>query len=181
MELGVDLGSVGRVDLFVSVALASPSRKQSSGVVASFIYMSPRADEIDWEWTMGKNPTLATNNWFSGPMVTANNPQYGRDKLCTIPDDARWNFHEYTIEWTADHIIWYIDGRWCNQVNRADWNLGNGNYLYPEENPNIQCEFAWVGRWWSGIDGSRDSQTLFSFALFLLISRHLGRVGVYTD
>ncbi|KAI9013523.1 concanavalin A-like lectin/glucanase domain-containing protein [Hyaloraphidium curvatum] len=121
--------------------------RQGPGVVSAFITMAPNGDEIDFEWTMGKTPTGATNNWFR-----KGQPWYGRDTLCQIPGDARWAFHEYTIEWAEDHVAWYVDGRHCRTVRKWDWPLAGGDHLFPEEPPNIQ-----FGIWDGGFyDGTRD-------------------------
>jgi beta-glucanase (GH16 family) len=120
----------------------------SKGVVASFITMSPIGDEIDWEFiNMAKTPKLATNNWFR-----RGDPYYGKDKNCQIPEDAQFAFHSYSIEWKPDSIVWYVDGRWCNQINRVDWPQGNGDWLFPMEKPNVQ-----FGIWDGGFpEGTRD-------------------------
>ena len=97
------------------------------GIVSSFITMSKQKDEIDFEWLVGKDPNAVTVNWFADGQAI-----YGRDSVCYVPD-AKYNFHDYTIEWTGDHITWLIDGNACKTITRDQW-----PNMFPNENPNVQ-------------------------------------------
>lgn len=40
----------------------------------------------------------------------------------TFPErDAAEEFHVYTLEWTADQIKWYVDGKLCRTRNKDEW------------------------------------------------------------
>lgn len=93
---------------------------QSPGVVTSFITMSKGGDEIDFEWLAGKDGNSVSANWFARK---TGDPEYGRDTTCGV-NDVRYSFHDYTMEWTGDHITWFVDGGWCKTVNKADWGPG---------------------------------------------------------
>ncbi|KAJ3045604.1 hypothetical protein HK097_001182 [Rhizophlyctis rosea] len=77
-----------------------------AGVVTTFITMSDRHDEIDWEITGGDTRTAQSNVFYKGIQ------EFGvHGAVHNIPNGGSVaDFHDYTIEWRSDRIRWLIDG-----------------------------------------------------------------------
>ncbi|KAI8847358.1 concanavalin A-like lectin/glucanase domain-containing protein [Chytridium lagenaria] len=116
------------------------------GMITSFITMSDRGDEIDWE-IINTNPgTPATTNIFYKRIL-----QFGlRNREHPIPGDGKSDQeHEYTIDWNSERIQWYIDDTLIRTYTRAeslyDGELeGKGERFYPSTPSMIQFG-AWNG------------------------------------
>ncbi|KAG4030026.1 hypothetical protein MFRU_013g00500 [Monilinia fructicola] len=74
------------------------------GIVSSIVLESDDLDEVDWEW-IGGNNTHAETNYFGKGNTTA----YDRAIWYPTPADPRENFYNYTVDWTAERIEWWID------------------------------------------------------------------------
>ena len=75
-----------------------------TGIVSSVVLQSDALDEIDWEWLGGNNDQVQSNYFGKGQTATQNRGAFH-------PNPGNQNsFKTYTIDWTADQIVWQIDG-----------------------------------------------------------------------
>ncbi|KAJ3219145.1 hypothetical protein HDU67_002478 [Dinochytrium kinnereticum] len=116
------------------------------GMVTSFITMSDRGDEIDWEIINTNPETPATTNIFYKRIL-----QFGvRNKEFPLPSGKPDDFHDYVIDWTSERIQWFIDGELIRTYTRADSlsntdGEGKGEHFYPSTPSMIQ-----IGAWDAG-------------------------------
>ncbi|TGO64415.1 hypothetical protein BCON_0007g00650 [Botryotinia convoluta] len=85
------------------------------GVVSSIVLESEDLDEIDWEF-IGGNTTHAETNYFG----KGNTTSYDRAIWYPAPSDPTANFHNYTVDWTAERIQWWIDDSLVRTLAYAD-------------------------------------------------------------
>ena len=117
------------------------------GVVSSAVLQSDDLDEIDWEW-LGGDDTQVQSNYFGKGQTTT----YNRGAFHADPGnhDA---FHTYTIDWTAQQIVWQIDGTTVRVLTPA---TAESNQ-YPQTPMQIK-----VGAW-SGGDSANAPGTIGKF------------------
>ncbi|KAF7905645.1 uncharacterized protein EAF01_006166 [Botrytis porri] len=120
----------GRIETWVRASAGT-------GIVSSFILESDDLDEIDWEW-LGSNNAAAENNFFGkGNTTTYDRAQY---PAVATPIDT---FHNYTIDWTAESTVWYIDGVAVRTLLYNDaQTLGGKNY---PQTPMLVKMGSWIG------------------------------------
>ena len=75
------------------------------GAVSSLVLQSDDLDEVDFEW-LGADDQQVQSNYFG----KGNTDAYDRGANLTNPG-SQDGFHTYSIDWTADHITWSIDGQ----------------------------------------------------------------------
>ncbi|KAL0936294.1 extracellular cell wall glucanase crf1 allergen asp f9 [Colletotrichum truncatum] len=92
-----------------------------TGIVSSVVLESDDLDEVDWEWLGGKNAEVQTNYFGKG-----NTTSYDRGAFHTV-SDAQGTSHNYTIDWSKEAVVWYIDGTLVRTLNYADA-LGGQNF-----------------------------------------------------
>ncbi|KAJ1795044.1 putative glycosidase CRH2 [Coemansia sp. RSA 2399] len=99
----------------------------ANGVVSSFIFRSDvTGDEIDFEW-VGKAPTQVQTNYYYRDVLN-----YQLMIPYTMADTSA-DYHDYTFDWSADQIVWSVDGTVIRTLNRADtYNAANGTYAFPD-------------------------------------------------
>ncbi|KAK7513500.1 concanavalin A-like lectin/glucanase domain-containing protein [Phyllosticta citriasiana] len=115
------------------------------GIVSSVVLESDDLDEIDWEWLGGANQEVESNYFGKG-----NTTAY--DRAIYLPmDDTRDTFHNYTIHWTSDYILWIIDGSVVRTLNYADAVNGKN---FPQTPMRLK-----IGTW-AGGDSSNDAGTI---------------------
>ncbi|KAI9650121.1 hypothetical protein NHQ30_000134 [Ciborinia camelliae] len=120
----------GRIEVWAKASAGT-------GIVSSFILESDDLDEIDWEW-LGSNNTSVESNFFGkGNTTTYNRAEY---HAVTTPIDT---FHNYTIDWTSESTIWYIDGVKTRTLNYNDAITLNGQN-YPQT-PMLVKMGSWIG------------------------------------
>lgn len=129
----------GRVEM---VSKSSPG----TGIISSFVLLSQDLDEIDWEWFGGDNNNVQTN--FFGKGDTSS---YDRGATFPVqtPIDA---FHKYSIDWTAERIVWEIDDKPVRTVSYND-PLTKGGSIYPQTPMKIK-----IGNWIGCLD-AKNPQT----------------------
>ncbi|KAM3125789.1 hypothetical protein ACQ2H7_000955 [Candidozyma auris] len=88
----------GRVEVIMK---AAPGR----GIVSSFFMMSDDLDEIDIE-LLGADDTQFQSNYFS----KGNTTTYDRGEYHSTPGSPQDNFFNYTIVWTENECVWYLEG-----------------------------------------------------------------------
>ncbi|ESZ91370.1 hypothetical protein SBOR_8241 [Sclerotinia borealis F-4128] len=85
------------------------------GVVSSIVLESDDLDEVDWEF-IGGNDTHAETNYFG----KGNTTSYDRAIWYPTPADPTANFYNYTVDWTAERIEWWIDDSLVRTLAYAD-------------------------------------------------------------
>ena len=145
------------------------------GIVSSAILQSDDLDEIDFEWLGYDDNNVQTNYFGKGETTT-----YNRGATNPAPGN-QGGFHTYTIDWTADQIVWQVNGQTIRTLTPSS----TGGYPYPQTPMMIK-----VGSW-SGGDPSNPVGTVReSYALVvckrdcLLISGTewaTGTTGAYTN
>lgn len=89
----------GRVEVHMKAA-------NGTGIVSSFYLQSDDLDEIDIEF-LGGDDTQFQSNYFSKGDTTT----YDRGEYHTVLGDSpQTAFHNYTIDWTEEECVWYLDG-----------------------------------------------------------------------
>ncbi|KAJ3090296.1 hypothetical protein HDU96_003451, partial [Phlyctochytrium bullatum] len=89
----------------------------TKGIVTTFITMSDRGDEIDWELVNADPSQPAITNVFFKRIL-----EFGvRDKALGYANGGKIDdWHEYTIDWTSQRIQWSIDGQVLREYARKD-------------------------------------------------------------
>ncbi|PGH11253.1 hypothetical protein AJ79_04988 [Helicocarpus griseus UAMH5409] len=106
------------------------------GIVSSIVLQSEDLDEIDWEW-VGSDTTHVQTNYFGKGNRTLGDR--GRVHEMDAPMEK---FHNYTVDWTAERLQWWIDGQLLRTVT-YDEALGGKNY------PQTPCNVR-LGIWPAG-------------------------------
>jgi len=127
----------GHVDFVIKAA-------PGVGVVSSAVLQSDCLDEIDWEWLGGDDSQVQTNYFGKGLTTT-----YNRGAFHAAAGNHD-QFHTYSIDWTADQIVWQVDGVTVRVLTQADAAVGQ----YPQTPMMIK-----VGSW-SGGDPSNPVGTI---------------------
>lgn len=114
------------------------------GVVSTLVLQSDDLDEIDYEW-LGGDDTQVQSNYFSKGQTTT----YNRGAF--HPNAGNHDgFHKYTVDWTAQQVVWQIDGVTVRALTQAS----TGAQGYPQTPMQIK-----IGAW-SGGDPSNAPGTI---------------------
>ncbi|KAJ2762871.1 putative glycosidase CRH2 [Coemansia sp. BCRC 34490] len=118
------------------------------GVVSSFIFRSDvTGDEIDFEW-VGKSPSEVQTNYYYRNVLN-----YQQMVPYTLTDTSA-AFHDYSFEWTADKIVWSVDGTAIRTLNRADtYDSATGKYSFPDTRGRVAFSI-----WDGGNSGAQGTQ-----------------------
>ncbi|KAF2147189.1 glycoside hydrolase family 16 protein [Aplosporella prunicola CBS 121167] len=116
----------GKVEFVVKV---SPG----TGIVSSAILQSDDLDEIDWEW-LGGDPDQVQSNFFGQGQTTS----WTRGAFHSNPANQA-TFKTYTIDWTAEQLLWQIDGVTVRALKPAD-----AQNQYPQTPMQIKMG-SWAG------------------------------------
>ena len=127
------------------------------GIVSSAVLQSDDLDEIDWEWLGSDNNQVQSNYFGKGQTTT-----YNRGAFHPDPNNQN-NFRTYTIDWTADQIVWQIDGTTVRVLTQA----GAAPGQYPQTPMQIK-----VGAW-SGGDSSNAPGTIRKSHMRLFLYQQL--------
>lgn len=103
------------------------------GIVSSFVMQSDDLDEIDWEWLGADTEQVQSNYFGKGQTTTYNRGAFHADS------GNQAGFKTYTIEWTANQIVWQIDGVTVRTLEPA-----NAQNQYPQTPMQIKVG-AWSG------------------------------------
>ncbi|RYP22466.1 hypothetical protein DL765_001678 [Monosporascus sp. GIB2] len=106
------------------------------GIVTSFVLQSDNLDEIDWEWLGGDTTQVQTNYFGKGDTTT-----YDRGAYHNVAN-PQTTTHTYKIDWTKDHVQWYIDGNMVRELKYAD---AKGGTRFPQTPMEIR-----IGTWVAG-------------------------------
>ncbi|KAG9234692.1 concanavalin A-like lectin/glucanase domain-containing protein [Amylocarpus encephaloides] len=121
--------------MFGSVSVVMRAAK-GTGVISSIVLESDDLDEVDWE-LMGGNATHAETNYFG----KGNTTSYDRAVYYPVDSDVHENFHNYTLDWTAEHLKWMIDGTVVRVLN---FSQANGGKNYPQTPMTLRLGI-WAG------------------------------------
>ncbi|TDZ33627.1 putative glycosidase crf1 [Colletotrichum spinosum] len=116
-----------------------------TGIVSSVVLESDDLDEVDWEWLGGDNVQVQTNYFGKG-----NTTSYDRGAFHAV-SDAQGTSHNYTIDWSKEAVLWYIDGALVRTLNYADA-LGGQNF--PQTPSRLRLGI------WAGGDPDNDKGTI---------------------
>jgi beta-glucanase (GH16 family) len=107
-----------------------------TGIVSSAILQSDCLDEIDFEW-IGGDDQQVQSNWFGKGQTNMN----GNHGAFHGASNNHENFHTYAIDWTAEQIVWQVDGVTVRVATAADAGAGQ----YPQTPMHVR-----VGSWAGG-------------------------------
>jgi len=116
-----------------------------TGIVSSFVLQSDDLDEIDLEWLGGDSGQVQSNYFGKGITGT-----YNRGAFHATPDNHQ--FVTYTIEWTADQIVWSVGSTVVRTLTPAQASAG-GNW-YPQTPMQVKLGV------WAGGDSSNAPGTI---------------------
>ncbi|KAI9781899.1 MAG: hypothetical protein M1816_002163 [Peltula sp. TS41687] len=128
----------GRLDITLKAA-------PGAGIVSSVVMQSDVLDEIDWEW-LGAGPDEVQSNYFGKGQTTT----YNRGAFHPDPG-SQSSFKTYTIDWTANQIVWQIDGQTVRALRLQDAAPGQ----YPQTPMQIK-----IGAWSGGDAGNNAPGTI---------------------
>ena len=97
--------------------------------------------EIDIMEEVGYHPDFVSSSLHANAHVHSNNTQVTHEMYCK---GAEGEFHTYAIEWTAQNITTYVDGK----VQLSYDNKGLGRDDWPYNDPfYVIFNLAWGGDW----------------------------------
>ncbi|KAJ2742218.1 putative glycosidase CRH2 [Coemansia sp. BCRC 34301] len=133
----------GRVTARVKTASIAP------GVVSAFIIRNDQTgDEIDFEW-VGKAPAEVQTNFYFNDIL-----DYTKMVPYNVGADTAADFHDYTIDWSEDALVWLVDGKVIRTVNRKDtWDPTTNTFKYPTSKSRIAFSI-----WDAGNSGAQGTQ-----------------------
>ena len=115
-----------------------------AGIVSTLVLQSDCLDEIDYEW-LGGDDAQVQSNYFGKGLTT----DYNRGAFHPDPGNHD-SFHTYSVDWTADQIVWQIDGTTVRALTYAQAAAGQ----YPQTPMQIKLGI------WSGGDPSNPPGTI---------------------
>ena len=110
----------------------------------------PDSGEIDIMEEVGYHPNYVSSSLHANAHVHTNNTQVTKEVYCA---GAEGEYHVYAIEWTAEKITTYVDGK----VLLTYANRGLGHDDWPYDAPfYVILNLAWGGDWGGsqGVDES---------------------------
>lgn len=105
-----------------------------TGIVSSAVLQSDCLDEIDLEWVGGDDGQVQSNYFGKGQTTTYNRGAYH------AASGNHDQFHTYTIDWTAEQIVWQVDGTTVRALTQESAASGQ----YPQTPMMIKIG-AWAG------------------------------------
>ena len=110
----------------------------------------PADGEIDIMEEVGYHPDFVSSSLHANAHVHSNGTQVTHEMYCK---GAEGEFHTYAIEWTAQNITTYVDGK----VQLSYDNRGLGHDDWPYDDPfYVIFNLAWGGDW-GGAQGVDES------------------------
>ncbi|KAJ6577476.1 concanavalin A-like lectin/glucanase domain-containing protein [Mycena capillaripes] len=103
-----------------------------NGVVAGFVTMSNIRDEIDWEFPSAVTTEGQTNYFWQGLLTIPNHGQ-----VVNGLTDTYEKYHDYTIAWSPDSLLFQIDGKTVRTIERTD-TIVDGVSRFPNTPSRIQ-------------------------------------------
>ncbi|KAJ2848630.1 putative glycosidase CRH2 [Coemansia brasiliensis] len=120
----------------------------ATGVVTSFIIINEQTgDEIDFEW-VGKDPAQVQTNYYYQKEL-----DYTKMTAYSMADTSA-EYHDYTIDWSEDRIVWLVDNQPIRELKRQDTFDPQSNvYKYPTSESRVS-----FGIWDGGNSGAQGTQ-----------------------
>lgn len=115
-----------------------------TGIVSSVVLLSDDLDEIDMEF-LGADSTELQTMYFGRGQT----PPDGGEVTVTTPANAQTDFVTYSVDWSANRILWSVAGA---QVRALEYDDANG--YYPQT--PMQLKFGI----WAGGDPSNAAGTI---------------------
>ncbi|ELR09348.1 hypothetical protein VC83_02735 [Pseudogymnoascus destructans] len=106
------------------------------GIVSSFVLESDDLDEVDWEW-IGSDTTQVQSNYFG----KGDDSTFDRGGFHGV-SNPQAQFHTYKLDWTAEKLVWSIDGAVVRTLLYADAKAGT---RYPQTPMKVK-----MGSWVAG-------------------------------
>ena len=110
----------------------------------------PADGEIDIMEEVGYHPNYVSSSLHANAHVHSNGTQVTHEMLCEGAEDG---YHVYGIEWTAQKITTYVDGK--KQLEYANRGLGRDDWPY-DAPFYVILNLAWGGDW-GGAQGVDES------------------------
>ncbi|KAF2276512.1 concanavalin A-like lectin/glucanase [Westerdykella ornata] len=118
---------------------ASPGQ----GIISSIVLQSEDLDEVDWEF-LGTHPNSVQTNFFGKGNTTT------YDRMIEVGvSNAQPEMHTYALDWTAERLVYLIDGKPVRTLNYAD-PKANGGRNYPQTPCTVRLGI------WAGGDPSNE-------------------------
>jgi beta-glucanase (GH16 family) len=106
------------------------------GIVSSFVLESDDLDEVDWEW-IGSDTTQVQSNYFG----KGDDSTFDRGGFHGV-SNPQAEFHTYRLDWTAEKLVWSINGAPVRTLLYADAKAGT---RYPQTPMKVK-----IGSWVAG-------------------------------
>ncbi|CAK7229010.1 transglycosylase [Sporothrix eucalyptigena] len=119
-----------------------------AGIVSSLVMQSDDLDEIDMEWLGADSTEVQTNYFGKGETTTYNRGQFNPAA------NNQAEFIKYTVDWTADRIVWSVADTVVRTLTYAD----AATDQYPQT--PMQVKFGA----WSGGDPSTNAEGTVEWA-----------------
>ncbi|KAJ1923789.1 putative glycosidase CRH2, partial [Coemansia sp. S17] len=105
-------------------------------------------DEIDFEW-VGKSPNEVQTNFYFNNVL-----DYTKMVPYNVGGNTAAEYHDYTIDWSPEALVWLVDGKVIRTVNRKDtFNPATNTYAYPTSKSRIAFSI-----WDGGNSGAQGTQ-----------------------
>ncbi|KAH7136704.1 concanavalin A-like lectin/glucanase domain-containing protein, partial [Dactylonectria estremocensis] len=128
----------GRVEVHMKAA-------SGTGIVSSVVLLSDTLDELDWEFLGGDADEVQTIYFGQGNTTTTDR------EIDIALDDAQSTSHNYTLYWTSETCVWYLDGTAVRTLNYADAVDGT---QYPQTPMRVKLGI------WAGGDSDNSEGTI---------------------
>jgi len=106
------------------------------GIVSSFVLESDDLDEVDWEW-IGSDTKQVQSNYFG----KGDDSTFDRGGFHDVANPQA-EFHTYRLDWTAEKLVWSINGVAVRTLLYADAKAGT---RYPQTPMKVK-----IGSWVAG-------------------------------
>jgi hypothetical protein len=105
------------------------------GIISSIVLQSEDLDEVDWEFIGTVSNTVQMNYFGKGNTTTY-------DRMIEAPvSNVQTEMHTYALDWTAERLIYIIDGTPVRTLNFGD---ANGGKNYPQTPSTVRIGI-WAG------------------------------------
>ncbi|KFY62842.1 hypothetical protein V496_04366 [Pseudogymnoascus sp. VKM F-4515 (FW-2607)] len=106
------------------------------GIISSFVLESDDLDEIDWEW-IGSDTKQVQSNYFG----KGDDSTFDRGGFHAVANPQA-EFHTYKLDWTAEKLVWSINGAVVRTLTYAE---AKGGSRYPQTPMKVK-----IGSWVAG-------------------------------
>ncbi|KAJ3194363.1 hypothetical protein HDU82_002485, partial [Entophlyctis luteolus] len=192
-NVGISVIGTTTLSLLYGTVEATIEQGNIGGVVTYLTLINQTSlDEVDYEWIGDESTSVWTNFFYRGRRErdpTTLNEIWS--KQISMAENTMQS-HDYKIEWTPDHISWYIDGSLVRTQNKNDTfeSAGTGDglpydhYHYPDTPLTVN-----VGIWndqdpvWSNgpVNWANYPNGVTAKVSSLKVSCYTGNIPTFTD